>query len=117
MGISKAAGCAYAATVQKMNSAQTRKTKTKRVNTTYLTLFRSRALLKARGVSFHPYWAANLIAVHGGDRALVDQLAARRDVGEIEANDPAPGLTDEAPAPELNAESEAAPQPEGPTNE
>src|SRR6266566_5659396 len=48
MGISKAAGCAYAATVQKMNSAQTRKTKTKRVNTTYLTLFRSRALLKAR---------------------------------------------------------------------
>jgi len=62
-----------------------------------------RALLQARGVSFHSYWAANLIAVHGGDRALVEQLAARRDVGEIEANDPAPGLTDEAPAPELNA--------------
>ena len=62
-----------------------------------------RALLRARGVSFRPYWAANLIAVHGGDRALVEQLAARRDVGEIEANDPLRGVVEKEAAPELNA--------------
>jgi serine protease AprX len=63
-----------------------------------------KALLEARGVSFRSYWAANLIAVHGGDRALVEDLAALPDVAELEANDPTRGIADEAPAPpQLNA--------------
>ena len=62
-----------------------------------------RALIQARGVSFRSYWAANVIAVHGGDRALVEQLAARRDVGEIEANDPLRGVVEKEAPPELNA--------------
>ena len=44
-----------------------------------------RAQLDALGVEYRVYWIANLIAVKG-NRAVVDALAARRDVAEIESD-------------------------------
>ena len=44
-----------------------------------------RALLDARGVSYRSFWVANVIIARG-DRTLVDDVAARSDVQEIESN-------------------------------
>ena len=60
------------------------------------------AMLKASGVAYKSFWAANVIFVHGGDRALVEDLASRADVGELEANDASYWLDDKA-QPALNA--------------
>jgi subtilisin family serine protease len=50
-----------------------------------------RELLDARGADYTSYWAANMIVAHG-DRALVDELAARADVHAIEPDEKASGL-------------------------
>ena len=50
-----------------------------------------RAFLQASGISYQSFWAANMVLVVRGDRALVDQLAARDDVGAIESNRPFKG--------------------------
>jgi subtilisin family serine protease len=44
-----------------------------------------RAFLAAQHAPYQAFWAANMLVVHG-DRALVDALAARADVGMIEAS-------------------------------
>ncbi|MPZ26697.1 MAG: S8 family serine peptidase [Micromonosporaceae bacterium] len=44
-----------------------------------------RAMLDARGVEYTPFWIANVLLVTG-DRALVDELAARPDVARIAPN-------------------------------
>lgn len=44
-----------------------------------------RALLKAHGVPYTPFWAANVVVTRG-DRGLVEELASRADVKVIEAN-------------------------------
>ncbi len=57
-----------------------------------------RAMLSSRGVSFRSFWVANVI-VAKGDRALVQDLAARSDVKSIESNDKSNWLkTVDAPA-------------------
>ena len=45
-----------------------------------------RTLLASRGVSYRSFWVANVIVARG-DRSLVEDLAARPDVGAIESND------------------------------
>jgi serine protease AprX len=50
-----------------------------------------RAALDAQGVSYQSFWAANMLVVNG-DRPLVDALAARSDVGKIEADRPFKGV-------------------------
>ena len=52
-----------------------------------------RAMLTARGVSYKPFWVANMLVV-SGDRALVESLAARSDVRLIESNDSFKGISD-----------------------
>ena len=47
-----------------------------------------KALLKAQGVSYKSFWAANTIVAQSADRALVQSLAARPDVKVIESNKP-----------------------------
>ena len=47
-----------------------------------------KALLKAQGVSYKSFWAANTIVAQAADRALVQSLAARPDVKVIESNKP-----------------------------
>ena len=47
-----------------------------------------KALLKAQGVSYKSFWAANTIVAQAVDRALVQSLAARPDVKVIESNKP-----------------------------
>ena len=47
-----------------------------------------KALLKAQGVSYKSFWAANTIVAQSADRALVQSLAARADVKVIESNKP-----------------------------
>jgi serine protease AprX len=44
--------------------------------------------LKSQGVTYQSFWAANMI-VATADRALVDKLAARSDVGRVDSNLPA----------------------------
>ena len=44
-----------------------------------------RAELEAHGVSYQSFWAANMI-VATADRALIETLAAREDVGRIDSN-------------------------------
>jgi len=61
-----------------------------------------KAMLDAQGVAYKSFWVANVIFVHGGDRALVQDLASRPDVAEIEANDASYWLQDTA-QPALNA--------------
>jgi subtilisin family serine protease len=64
-----------------------------------------RASLDARGVSYTPFWIANALLVEG-DRALLDELAARSDVASIEPDrsypliEPVAGFT---PAAAINA--------------
>jgi serine protease AprX len=55
-----------------------------------------RAVLDARGASYTSYWAANMIVARG-DRALVDELAARRDVRAIEPDERANMLQGDGP--------------------
>ena len=57
-------------------------------------------LLDSQGVDYRSFWVANVIFVHSGTRALVQDLASRADVKEIEANDASYWLDDTAP--ELN---------------
>ncbi len=45
-----------------------------------------RSFLDARGASYRPYYIANKILVRGGDRALLDELAARPEIARILAN-------------------------------
>ena len=45
-----------------------------------------RAFLDARGVGYRSYWVANMLLVTRGDRALVEDLASRADVGSIQTN-------------------------------
>src|SRR3954447_15351684 len=46
-----------------------------------------RADLEARGVTYQSFWAANML-VATADRALIETLAARADVGRIDSNRP-----------------------------
>src|SRR5438128_774374 len=46
-----------------------------------------RDMLNARGINYQPFWVANMIVVYGGDRSLVESLAARDDVARIDPND------------------------------
>ena len=50
--------------------------------------------LAAAGVSYSPFWAANMI-VANGDRSVVDAMAARPDVKVIESNAVIDGIQDE----------------------
>ena len=50
-----------------------------------------RASLASRGIPVQSYWIVNVLVVTG-DRALVDSLAARADVGKILANRPFRGI-------------------------
>jgi hypothetical protein len=50
-------------------------------------------MLQDRGVSYQPYWAANVIFAHGGP-TLINDLAARSDVGAIESNDASKWITE-----------------------
>ena len=52
-----------------------------------------RAFLRARGVSYQPFWAANMI-VATADRELVELLAARDDVARVDSNRPIRGIED-----------------------
>ena len=51
------------------------------------------ALLKARGVSFQSYWAANML-IATADRTLVELIAARADVAHIDSNKPSRWIED-----------------------
>ena len=51
------------------------------------------AFLKSAGSSFQSFWAANMI-VANADRALVERLAARADVGRVDSNTPLRGIED-----------------------
>jgi subtilisin family serine protease len=53
-----------------------------------------RAKLDAEGVSYKAYWAVNMIVADAG-RAVVDDMAARSDVGAIESNAPTEGIDGE----------------------
>ena len=50
-------------------------------------------MLKAQGVAYRSFWAANMLVVTG-NRALVDALAARADVARLESNRPFKGIDD-----------------------
>ena len=49
--------------------------------------------LKSNGVTYKSFWAANML-VANADRALVDKLAARSDVGRIDSNLPTRWIED-----------------------
>jgi subtilisin family serine protease len=51
------------------------------------------AFLKSQGVTFRSFWAANMI-VANADRQLVDALAARADVAQIDSNAPTRWIED-----------------------
>jgi serine protease AprX len=71
------------------------------------TAYRSQAPLRAEldraGVAYRPFYIVNMLAVDGGDRALVARLAGRPDVARIDANPsirqplPEPGPEDDGP--------------------
>ena len=65
-----------------------------------------RGWLEARGVPYRPYYIVNLVHVLQGDRALLEALAGRPEVGRIEAN---PQLRHILPADEASPAA-AAPQ-------
>lgn len=64
------------------------------------------ALLEKRGIPYQPFWVVNMIQVTG-NRALMDELAARADVKQIDAN---PQVRTDLPAP---AAFQAPNQPNG----
>ena len=67
-----------------------------------------KALLKAQGVSYKSFWAANTIVAQSADRDLVQSLAARPDVKVIESNKPSNWLeTDQAASAEYSFDSVA----------
>ena len=65
---------------------------------------RLRGMLAARGASFTPFWIVNAIKVTG-DRALVDAVAARPEVAQVQAERiyPVPAVTPATPLPGVNA--------------
>ena len=64
-------------------------------------------LLRSRGVPFRSYWVANMIALDA-DRALVDILAARRDVARIHSDHPTRWIDDAVVAPAADSTTAAA---------
>src|SRR5438128_3529062 len=52
-----------------------------------------RAALRAQGIAYQSFWAANMLVVNG-NRTLVDAMAARPDVGKIESNRSFRGIDD-----------------------
>jgi len=68
------------------------------------------AFLKSAGSSYQSFWAANMI-VATADRALVDRLAARADVGRVDSNTPLRGIED----PEVAKFGVSSAQPNAPT--
>jgi uncharacterized repeat protein (TIGR01451 family) len=72
---------------------------------------RSQAPLRAEldrvGVTYRPFYVVNMLAVDGGDRALVLRLAARPDVARIDAN---PSIRQPLPEPGLEGDGPLAPQ-------
>jgi len=66
-----------------------------------------KAYLDSQGVNYRSFWVANVIFVHAGTRALVENLADRADVKQIEANDASYWLNDMAP--QLNPVAALAP--------
>jgi len=66
-----------------------------------------RAELARAGVTYRSFYVVNMLAVDGGDRALVARLAARPDVARIDANPP---IRQVLPEPELEGGSLLAPQ-------
>ena len=53
------------------------------------------AFLKGQGISYQSFWAANML-VASADRPLVEQLAARPDVGRVDSNKPGRWIEDPA---------------------
>src|SRR6185369_15878646 len=66
-----------------------------------------KAYLDSQGVSYRSFWVANVIFVHAGTRALVENLADRADVKQIEANDVSYWLDT---APQLNPVAALSPE-------
>ena len=66
-----------------------------------------KAYLDSQGVNYRSFWVANVIFVHAGTRALVENLADRADVKQIEANDASYWLDT---APQLNPVAALAPE-------
>jgi hypothetical protein len=66
-----------------------------------------KAYLDSQGVNYRSFWVANVIFVHSGTRALVENLADRADVKQIEANDASYWLDT---APQLNPVAALAPE-------
>jgi serine protease AprX len=66
-----------------------------------------RAELDRAGVAYRPYYIVNMLAVDGGDRALVVRLAARPDVARIDAN---PLIRQSLPEPVPERDGLLAPQ-------
>jgi carboxypeptidase T len=64
-----------------------------------------RAWLDAQGVAYRSFYIVNMLHVQGGDRALAEKLAARRDVMRIEANPRIRTLLPEPMSPEMLPET------------
>ena len=74
------------------------------------------AQLKARGVPYRSFWAANVVMTEG-DRSLVDTLAARADVKAIESDDKSDWIQDvAAPSVRLGHGAVAAVSPQRPSS-
>jgi subtilisin family serine protease len=67
-----------------------------------------KAKLDAEGAQYKSYWAVNMI-VTSGDRQLVNELAARNDVGAIESNQGTDGTNGEEDAEAVEAPDAATP--------
>jgi subtilisin family serine protease len=67
-----------------------------------------KAKLDAEGAQYKSYWAVNMI-VTSGDRQLVNELAARNDVGAIESNEATDALDDEDDVEEVSAPEAVTP--------
>ena len=68
------------------------------------------AFLKSQGVTYQSFWAANML-VANADRALVDALAARADVAQVDSNMPTRWIE----TPEVAKFGVTAPEPNAPT--
>lgn len=56
--------------------------------------------LKSKGADYERYFIANLVAVYGADRAMIDTIAARSDVAKIYGDTPFRGVPNLANIPE-----------------
>src|SRR5262249_6985176 len=65
-----------------------------------------RAQLEAEGAPVKSFWAVNMVATEG-DRALIDDIAARPDVLRIESNEGVEGIVEGEDAPETIDEGNA----------